>query len=303
MVIKITDGINNFLVSDYFSDFGKILLTSPLYYLTFGPPIYFAIPICVRVMPGIRDKYRMNTVFFTVQESAENNYHCNVNKVSPYHRILFQHEALRSRLEIREYLLQTIVQEVYENIGQSLSLVRVYLVNLNASEENIQKASNIVGKSIKDLKALCELFYRDIESDNTTGWIKMLDYTIETLNQRACEPIHIAGDPIHISTGLKLILARMVQEILIAIHQQGVKLMRSQISFSPDAIKISIDISGGPFRLEDINCRGAMDISLKCLNFTEKAQLIKAGISRRMIEKGLHRIIIKVSLISPLNES
>jgi len=223
-----------------------------------------------------------------------------MNRVSPYHRILFQHEALRSRLEIREYLLHTAAQEVYENIGQSLSLVRVYLVNLNITDHNIKKASNIVGQSIKDLKALCHLFYRDIESDKTTGWIHLLDYTIRTLTRKPCDPIRIDGEPLPIKTGLKLIIARMVQEVLIGIHEQGLTFTGGRVAFSPAGIRISIDFSGRPFRFKDIG--SALDISPNCLNFTEKAQLISAGISRRRIEKGKRRIIIKVSLTSPLNE-
>ena len=215
---------------------------------------------------------------------------------------MFQHEGLRSRLEIREYLLHTIVEDVYENIGQSLSLVRIHLVTPGASETDIKTASNLVGKSIKDLKDMCNRFYEDIELDNLTGWIKMLDYTIQTLSLKPGAPTRVEGKPVNICTGLKLIVARMLQEILISIKNQGLELIQVSIAYSATILKITIDYKGPGFRIKNIHYRVALNKNLWCLNFMEKTSLIRAGISTRIIKKDLYRIIIKVPLTSPLYE-
>jgi hypothetical protein len=46
--------------------------------------------------------------------------------------MLYQYELLRTRLRIREHYLQTAVKDVYDNIGQVLSLIRLQLALLQA---------------------------------------------------------------------------------------------------------------------------------------------------------------------------
>jgi nitrate/nitrite-specific signal transduction histidine kinase len=87
----------------------------------------------------------------------------NIN-ASENQSFLFKYEILRARLETRNFFLKNTVREVYENIGQVLSLVRLQLALIdgaskeekNIDEElnvNIESSGKLVGQSIKDLRA------------------------------------------------------------------------------------------------------------------------------------------------------
>ena len=69
-----------------------------------------------------------------------------------------QEEELNSRIEIQKRSLETYEKEIYENIGQVLSLVRLQLLNLDIEEnkvsEKIQDSGTLVGKAISDLRSL-----------------------------------------------------------------------------------------------------------------------------------------------------
>src|SRR5687768_156592 len=67
-------------------------------------------------------------------------------------------EELYSRLEIQERALKMYTKEIYENIGQVLSLAKLQLFGLQVEEaktaETIQDSGKLVGKAITDLRNL-----------------------------------------------------------------------------------------------------------------------------------------------------
>src|SRR5262245_21081184 len=73
-------------------------------------------------------------------------------------KTLFDLEVLRARLEIRDFFLKDLYREVYENIGQLLSLVRVMLAKPG---DRVEPASELVGKTIRELREMCRQFYPD----------------------------------------------------------------------------------------------------------------------------------------------
>src|SRR6478735_12794386 len=89
--------------------------------------------------------------------------------------LLFKHEVLKARLAIRDFFLKNTVREVYENIGQVLSLVRVQLALLDTNKteiyESVESPGHLVGKSIKDLRVMCKSFYPDADIISDDGFI------------------------------------------------------------------------------------------------------------------------------------
>lgn len=81
-----------------------------------------------------------------------------------YAQLLYQYEILQARLSVREHFLKTVVREVYENIGQVLSLIRVQLSSLQpefdtGNREGINSSGELVGQTIRELRTMCRLFY------------------------------------------------------------------------------------------------------------------------------------------------
>ena len=77
----------------------------------------------------------------------------------------FESEIAETQIEIREETLRNISWELHDNIGQSLTLAKIQLQN--ESSENIKEVSEIITKSLNELRALSKLinpeFIKNIE--------------------------------------------------------------------------------------------------------------------------------------------
>ena len=79
---------------------------------------------------------------------------------------IFEREALRSQLEIQESTLKTISQELHDNIGQVLSVVKLSLSILPIEKEHmayepIQNSQQMLNKAIYDLSDLTKSLHTD----------------------------------------------------------------------------------------------------------------------------------------------
>src|SRR5215210_9587793 len=118
-------------------------------------------------------------------------------------------EALRARLEIRDFFLKTAVRDVYENIGQVLSLVRMQLAHLNTNakvdiNEKIDTSGNLIGQSIRDLRVMCRNFYPDLELLKEEGLVEGAENCIRILFPGIFPVIEIKGVRKAIEPDLKL---------------------------------------------------------------------------------------------------
>lgn len=92
----------------------------------------------------------MSIVIMSYQLSAPSMK--KIKKEDPLHE-----QELYSRIEIQERALQNYAREIYENIGQILSLAKLQLLSLQADEKTSEKildSGKLVGKAIVDLRNL-----------------------------------------------------------------------------------------------------------------------------------------------------
>src|SRR5689334_13296052 len=71
----------------------------------------------------------------------------------------YQNELLQSQLEIKEATFKTIAQELHDNIGQMLSVVKFSLATLSIKQdhpdfESVHESKQILNKAIFDLSDL-----------------------------------------------------------------------------------------------------------------------------------------------------
>jgi signal transduction histidine kinase len=79
---------------------------------------------------------------------------------------MYDKEALRSQLEIQENTLKTIAQELHDNIGQMLSVVKLSLSivpveNDSPGSEQIKNSQEVLNKAIIDLSNLTKSLHSD----------------------------------------------------------------------------------------------------------------------------------------------
>ena len=132
-------------------------------------------------------------------------------------RISFQKELLKAQLEIQEQTFKSISQEIHDNIGQMLTLLRLNLNNLQQQHEGVteelEDAKNILKKVMQDLRDLSKTM--NSEMITKTGLAKAIETELHTINRatgmqtlfnwQATPPM----DP-----QVELILFRLVQESL-----------------------------------------------------------------------------------------
>jgi signal transduction histidine kinase len=130
----------------------------------------------------------------------------------------YEQTLLYSKLEIQEETLRTISQEIQNNIGQVLSLIKLQLNTLPVSEkeENIEAISftkDLAGQAINDLRRLSRSLFPDRVTE--LGLEESIRQELEIVEKKK-HPLEtklsIKNSPYKISAQAQTILFRMVQE-------------------------------------------------------------------------------------------
>jgi two-component system, NarL family, sensor kinase len=131
----------------------------------------------------------------------------------------FQQELLRAQVEIQEQTFQNISQEIHDNIGQMLSLVKLNLgmADINEPEtanEKIQRSREIVTKAIIDLRDLSKSL--NPEAIMKIGLNEALQRELLVVAKAGQYEVNLSqnGDPFRLDPQKELIIFRIFQEIL-----------------------------------------------------------------------------------------
>ncbi len=128
----------------------------------------------------------------------------------------FERTLLKTQLEIQEQAFAYISQEIHDNIGQILSLVRLNLNTFGSvvSEEKLNQTDDLLGKAIKDLRDLSHNLQKNrIHDIGIVESIRQLLLSIEKTGQYKTS--FQASDNFHIlDPNTDIILYRMIQEII-----------------------------------------------------------------------------------------
>jgi two-component system, NarL family, sensor kinase len=126
---------------------------------------------------------------------------------------------LQSQLEIQEQTFQKISREIHDNIGQKLTLAKLYLNTFDFDDrhtamQQVNDSVNIIGEAINDLSDLSHSMSSEIILNS--GLIKALEFEAEQLAKTALYKIIFSatGSPVFLDTKTELVLFRIVQEAL-----------------------------------------------------------------------------------------
>jgi len=128
----------------------------------------------------------------------------------------FEQTLLKTQLEIQEQAFTYISQEIHDNIGQVLSLVRLNLNTFDGivTEEKINQTDDLLGKAIKDLRDLSHNLQNN--RIHHIGIIESIRQLLASLEKtgRYTTSLH-TSDNFHIlDPNTDIILYRMIQEII-----------------------------------------------------------------------------------------
>ena len=171
----------------------------------------------------------------------------------------FDKEILESRLEIQEQTMKHISQEVHDNIGQVLSVVKlnINLMNSNSPkpllQERIDDTAMLVGKVIQDLRSLSKSLHSDIVAE--IGLVKAIEHEFALLKKTGAYAtgLVVDGEPYYLPDQKELILFRIFQEAMnnIIKHAQATQ-VEVRMGFYPDELHLWIQDNGQGFVTDEV---------------------------------------------------
>lgn len=134
-------------------------------------------------------------------------------------KITHENALLKAQLEMQEYTFQNISREIHDNIGQKLSLVKLYLNTIPYSitdgpEIKISDSVTIISEVIKDLSDIARSMSSEIILNN--GLLKGVEFEVAQLLKSGIYEINlsISGNPVFFTFEKELIIFRIIQESL-----------------------------------------------------------------------------------------
>lgn len=192
----------------------------------------------------------------------------------------YEKEILESKLEIQEQTMKHISQEVHDNIGQVLSVVKLNLNLIDCSEpkpiveERIADTEQLVGKVIQDLRNLS----RSLDGNNiaSKGLLKAIEFEFEMLNKTGVYVtlLTIDGEPYNLPEQKELILFRIFQETINNVMKHAkAAVVEVLIRFQKEEFFLSIHDNGQGFNATTTDASRGLGLR----NMANRSQLIGAS--------------------------
>jgi two-component system NarL family sensor kinase len=156
----------------------------------------------------------------------------------------FVKEELLTRLEIQERSLKLFAKEIYENIGQILSLARLQLGTLDLhnkqeSEEKIGESRKLVGRAIRELRNLAKQLSPD--EIIRKGFADAIHFELERLREAGLQGagFRSEGDYYKLDPLRELVVFGIVQGLICKVLTYGnTKQLQIEMSYLPEQIVI-----------------------------------------------------------------
>ena len=164
-----------------------------------------------------------------------------------------QKEILLAELEIKENTLNTIAQEIHDNIGQVLSLAKLNLSKVLIAEsatdyDKVNATKNLIGKAIQDLRNLSKTLNTSYIGDHSLSQLVLMDAELIEKTGDYRVVANVTGDEKQLAVQHQLIIYRIVQEALSNIikHAKGDRI-DIWLKYFPDSFQLVIKDNGVGF--------------------------------------------------------
>ncbi len=163
----------------------------------------------------------------------------------------FQKELLLVQIEIQEHGLEMVRQEVYENVGQVLSLVKLYLsehfpMKPRQRKNSLVLSKKLVGQAIRDLRLAVKPV--SITEINEKGIVVAIQHELETLYRVHNRPadFKVSKKIFRFDVEKEVIVFRILQELIsVLIGLDAHRPLALQASFDPKEVTFTISYRTG----------------------------------------------------------
>jgi len=190
----------------------------------------------------------------------------------------FQQELLQAQLEMQEHTLKTISQEIHDNVGQILSIIKVNLNILtfeNAGNEKLENVKEMLTDAIKELRDLSAGYYADRLVEE--GFLVAIQHQLRQLSKTGLftTSFHTELETLSIDKSKVIFLHRMVQEILHnVVKHSGANQVVASISKENEEIHVSLSDNGKGFDTQSEGFKAGIGLS----SIRQRASMIGANV-------------------------
>ena len=208
----------------------------------------------------------------------------------------FGRVLLNTQLEIQEQTFQNISQEIHDNIGQTLSFIKlnINMVSAEISEpdkEKLDESKRLLTKVIQDLRDLSKTLNTDLIKE--IGLIKAIEQQLEILQKSGVYKTHllVTGEAFEIPLRFKLVVFRVVQEALnnIVKHSDASSI-NILVNYQPKKFKIIVNDNGKGFDAKGLEPNRGIGFR----NMVNRMKLIKGSVKVDSVEGKGTSIIIEL---------
>ena len=215
---------------------------------------------------------------------------------------MYEKEALRSQLEIQENTFKNIAQELHDNIGQLLSVVKLSLSVLPIEKEHkaYEQSKNVqelLNKAIFDLSNLTKSLHTERIAD--IGLIESIRYELYAIRRAGILQVQFnpQGDEIAFSEQKAIFLFRMFQESLnnILKHSHATE-VTVDLDYGAEYFTLQIHDNGIGFNVSDKKQSANSGSGVGLRSLFNRARIIGADLSINSEEGNGTTVLIKLSL-------
>ena len=180
----------------------------------------------------------------------------------------------------RSQTLKNISQEIHDNIGQVLSLVKLNINTMDCDEPKalqgkINDSRHLITKAIQDLRDLSKSLDTDYVTD--MGLVRSVEYELEMIKKTGLFKIQyeIKGTPYKLKPQQELIFFRIVQEALhnIIRHAKATAI-DVRLNFDTEVFTLQIADNGVGFDAGQLEVNNYNSLGLGIRNMHNRAGMI-----------------------------
>ena len=182
--------------------------------------------------------------------------------------------------------MKTISQELHDNIGQSLSVIKLWMAiapieKCHEAWEGVQNSKEMLNKVIRDMADLTKSLHTDRITD--IGLSEAIRFDLVTIRKAGLLKIDldIQGDEFHFPDQKSIFIFRMYQEIMnnIIKHSQASQVLVSLLYSGNDNFVLTIQDNGIGFDVKQMKESGSGSGGLGLKSMRNRAKMIGADLS------------------------
>jgi two-component system, NarL family, sensor kinase len=201
-------------------------------------------------------------------------------------KIQYEQELLRSQLEMQESTFKFVAQELHDNIGQVLSVIKLSLSILpldknHPAYEGIQNCRDMLNKVIFDVSHITKSMHSDRISD--IGIDEAIRFELDSLRKTGLTQVNfeVEGTPNSIDPQKAIFIFRMFQEMInnILKHAQASQINVGVNYTTDNKFVLKVEDNGIGFNAEKKQTQTNSSSGIGLRNMVNRAKLIGALIS------------------------